>query len=214
MGSKRKSGDEPALQAAHREFRESCKGGQVKAHRNMQKIVQRFQKREGIRSKVKLGKREKRKQESTSQDPDEKVPKGSRSSGCVTQSKARHLQTWSVNPTSFHTRLQPRFPTLPASRCLPPSSKGPRFSSLKSSYLFTEQSPWLWHSGQSPEETVQYPRTQEELPCPKSRSLAFPPLLWPLHRRSGTKPLPPPACSFSKTTNVPPPSPSQPLTQA
>lgn len=74
MGSKRKSGDEPALQATHREFRESCKGGQVKADRNMQKIVPRFQKREGIRSKVKLGKREKRrKQESSSQDPDEKV---------------------------------------------------------------------------------------------------------------------------------------------
>lgn len=111
MGSKRKSGDETALQGAHRVFRESCKGSQVKADRNMQKIVQRFQKREGIRSQVKLGKREKRrKQESTSQDPDEKVPKGSRSSGCVTQSKARHLQTWSALPLST-LDFNPDFPT-------------------------------------------------------------------------------------------------------
>lgn len=42
--------------------------------------------------------------------------------------------------------------------------------------------PWLWRSGRSPEETLfKQPGTQKDLPCPKSRSPAFPPLLSPLH---------------------------------
>lgn len=116
------------------------------------------------------------------QGPDERTPKGSRSSGCFSHgAKTSHLI--SSLPHKLSTHIPP--PTAPhpeVSGCLPISSKGPCFSSLKSSYLFTEHSPWLWHSGQSRKETVQQPGTQKELPCPESRSPAFPPLLSPLHR--------------------------------
>lgn len=72
-----------------------------------------------------------------------------------------------VSPASFPTSLKPQ-----VSGCLPTSLKRPPFSSLKSSYPI--DSPWLWRSGRSPEETVLAAKDSEGSALPKVQKSSVP----------------------------------------
>lgn len=146
----------------------------------MQKIVQRYGEKGRVSFKVKSRKREKRRKQEPSRGTQMRRPQRTQGLQAVSPTDCEETSISLPGQPSFPTSFQPIFLTLQVSGCHPTSSKGPCFSSLKSSYLFTQHGPWLWHSGQSPEETVQQPETQKD-PCPKSRSPEFSPLSSPLH---------------------------------
>lgn len=146
-----------------------------------------FKKREGIGLKAKSGKRGKRRK-----------PQGFQAMSPTELSPASPQL---VSPASFPTGLQPILPTLQVSSCLPTSSKEPCFSFLTSSYQYTEQSPWLWCSDQSPEVTLfssqgltgVCPAQSPEVQCPHPFSHHFTASQRTWHRappRTNTLPLP------------------------
>lgn len=158
---------------------ECCKVNRVKANKRYKENgTEVLLNGKGTGFKVR-GKRERRRKAPSLQDPNESPPGSSRSSDSVTLRAKASISKPSKLPLP-PLGLQPILPTCQVPGSLPTSSKD-LVSHLSRTLTGLEQSPCLWHSGQSPEETLSVARYSQDLPCPKSRSPAFPPLLSPLH---------------------------------